>query len=91
MITKMTQDNNEVTLFKRECAKEGDCSNSCTDPDEQMKDVVCDSCCEEDLCNKGEGPVPEAAKNARSIADSSDQGPIHYRGLPFVVPLVTLS
>lgn len=64
MITKMTQDNNEVTLFKRECVKEGDCSNSCTDPDEQMKDVVCDSCCEEDLCNKGEGPVPEAAKKS---------------------------
>lgn len=64
MITKMTQDNNEVKLFKRECAKEGDCSNSCTDPDEQMKDVVCDSCCEEDLCNKGEGPVPEAAKKS---------------------------
>lgn len=61
-ITKTIQDNNKVTLFKRECSKEEDCSNGCTDPDEQIQDVICNSCCSVDLCNKGEGP--EAAKKS---------------------------
>lgn len=61
-ITKTIQDNNKVTLFKRECSKEEDCSDDCTDPDEQIQDVICNSCCNEDLCNKGEGP--EAAKKS---------------------------
>lgn len=61
-ITKTIQDNNKVTLFKRECSKEEDCTDDCTDPDEQIQDVICNSCCKEDLCNKGEGP--EAAKKS---------------------------
>lgn len=64
-IRKVIQANNKVTLFKRECAEEENCFDGCTDPDEEKQDVVCESCCDEDLCNKGEGPE-EAKKSGTS-------------------------
>ncbi|KAL9965137.1 hypothetical protein ACROYT_G028893 [Oculina patagonica] len=56
IITK-TVKKDSVTQFRRDCGKEEGCTNKCTDPDAEGT-VICKSCCEEDLCNKGIGPKP---------------------------------
>ena len=65
LIEKTILKDDTVTLFKRGCTKAEVCTNTCTDPDATIGDIVCDSCCEEDLCNKGEGPK-EARKSGTS-------------------------
>ena len=47
-----------MTTFRRACVAERECpEKKCSKPDERGT-VVCKSCCEKDLCNKGEGPTP---------------------------------
>ena len=59
-IDKVVQQDKNITFFKRECAKAEDCTNSCSDPDGTNGKIICDMCCEENLCNKGEGPTAES-------------------------------
>ena len=59
-IDKIVQQDKKITFFKRKCAKAEDCTNKCSDPDGTNGDIICDMCCEENLCNKGEGPTAES-------------------------------
>ena len=43
-----------MTYFRRDCGDDQGCTNKCIADDEGKN--VCTSCCEEDLCNKGDGP-----------------------------------
>ena len=63
----MILEDDTVTLFKRGCAKAEVCTNKCTDPDAAVRDILCDSCCEEDLCNNGEGPKPDRKSGTSRI------------------------
>ena len=54
-IVKAILKDRTVTTFRRDCTTAGKCSEKCSSPDSKGS-VVCRSCCEEDLCNKGEGP-----------------------------------
>ena len=50
-----------VTQFRRDCArKDEDCTYRCTADERGVN--VCNSCCEEDLCNKGDGPKGDGPK-----------------------------
>ena len=55
IIVKTFRKDGTVTTFRRSCSTVGSCSNNCASPDPEGT-AVCDSCCEDDLCNKGEGP-----------------------------------
>ena len=59
-IDKVVKQDKKITFFKRKCAKAEDCTNKCSDPDGTNGDIICDMCCEENLCNKGEGPTAES-------------------------------
>ena len=54
-IVKTFRKDATVTTFRRSCSAVGSCSNKCASPDSDGT-AVCYSCCEDDLCNKGEGP-----------------------------------
>ncbi|KAJ7373440.1 Ly6 PLAUR domain-containing protein [Desmophyllum pertusum] len=54
-IVKTILKDSSVTLFKRMCAKEEDCTNKCSDADAEGR-VICNTCCDKDMCNKGVGP-----------------------------------
>ena len=54
-----------VDLFKRKCAKENKCTNDCSKPDDNGV-IICDICCQEDLCNEGEGPKEASQKSGTS-------------------------
>ncbi len=66
IITK-TVKMDSVTQFRRDCGKQEGCTNKCTDPDAEGT-VICDSCCEEDLCNKDSGPEPATPDPATPAA-----------------------
>lgn len=59
-IDKIIREDKKITLFKRQCAKAEDCTNKCSKPDGTIGDIICDLCCEGNLCNKGQGPTPES-------------------------------
>ena len=63
-ITKRFTKEKSVDLFTRKCA-EGKCTNDCSKPAENGK-IICDICCEEDLCNEGEGPKEASQKSGTS-------------------------
>ena len=63
-IVKTILNDGSVTTFRRGCVKE--CSEKCTKPD-AVGTVICESCCEEDLCNKGKGPTPAELSGASRL------------------------
>ena len=44
-----------MTTFRRSCSAAGSFMNKCASPDSQGT-AVCNSCCKDNLSNKGEGP-----------------------------------
>jgi len=65
-ITKTIQKNGTVTTFNRLCAKSSNCMTKCSSPNAEGT-VICGSCCEEDFCNKGEGPKSDVQSGASRI------------------------
>lgn len=69
-----------IDMFKRKCVKESDCTNNCSPPNEAGV-RICDSCCDKDLCNTGEGPT--------GAPQTSGSSGIHMiLGLSLVGPLL---
>lgn len=54
-IVKTIRKDGSVTTFRRGCMMAKTCKKGCAEPTADGE-AVCGSCCEEDLCNKGEGP-----------------------------------
>ena len=65
-ITKTIQKDGTVTTFSRLCVKSSECRTKCSSPDADGT-VICKSCCEEDFCNKGEGPKSDIQSGAFMI------------------------
>ena len=65
-IVKTILKDGSVTTFRRSCSATEACLSKCSDPDSEGK-VVCGSCCDEDLCNKGEGPKASELSGASTI------------------------
>ena len=67
-IVKTILKDGSVTTFRRSCVVDGrdQCPETeCTEPADGQ--VVCKSCCEENLCNKGKGPTPAELSGASSL------------------------
>ena len=54
IITKTILKDNSVKQFRRDCRTDEDCTNKCIADGDGVN--VCHLCCDEDLCNKGNGP-----------------------------------
>lgn len=65
-IVKTIFKDGSVATFRRSCAVDGQCPKTeCTGPADGQ--VVCKSCCEKNLCNKGKGPTPAELSGASSL------------------------